>query len=1193
MLTNFLSFEMRFWFRGFMVWVFTLIIGVLFFGASSSDQVTVGRALENTHRNAPFVIQNFYAAGAMLTLLMVTAFVNSAAARDFQYNTHQIIFATPMRKRDYLLGRYLGSTFVAVIPMLGISLGILVAKYMPWVDAERWGPISWSAHIQSILVFAIPNTLFISAIIFAIAALTRSTITSFIGALCLMVAYGVAESFMSDIENETIAKLVDPFASHTYGLITKYWTVADKNTRVIGLEGMMLLNRLIWLGVGAAVFAFTYSRFRFEERARKSKKTVDATTSKPVFVPIPAAKLDHGIAAQVAQFLGQVRIEFFSLVKTTSFIVILLAATLNCGLALAFSANEGYGVSSLPVTYWILDLIRGTLYLFLVAIITYFSGVLVWRERDARSDEINDALPYPNWIPYVAKFCALAGAIVLILLVAAGAGIFAQTWHKYTRFQLGLYFTEFFVLDMSRFLFLSFLAFLIHVLSPNKYVGYFAFVAFLLVNIFIWRPLDVATAMVRFGSIPSYIYSDLYRFAPFVSGLVWFHLYWYLFCGLLAVASVLLWPRGKETRIKERWHSARSAYSRALVTTGVALTVGFVACGVWVYYNTQVLHKLTSENQGKKRSADYEKTYKKYEGMNQPRIQAVKYWIDIYPDQRNLVFRGEQIIQNKGDAPIAEMHVNLQREIETDLQIDRASIKSDDTYLNYRIYTLTPPLAPGESINMKYTLKYTNRGFEQNVTRREVVQNGTFFNNAIAPQIGYQNGRETSDRNDRRKQGLPETHPMPYLERNCTAHCGNTYLSNNSDWVSVETVLSTSPDQIGVAPGTLLREWQQDGRRYFHYKLDQNSLNFYSFISARYEVAREDLPDGVKSEVYYHPEHKWNVKKMQDSIRKTLDYCTRSFGPYRHKQARIIEFPRVASFAQAFPGTMPYSESIGFIANINKPEDIDKVYYVVAHEMGHQWWAHQIIGANMQGATLLSESLAQYTALMVMEHEYGRDMMRKFLSYEMDRYLRSRGAERLKERPLLRVESSQGYVHYSKGSVALYYLKEMIGEEAVNQALRKLISEWAYKGPPYPTSYALLDDLREVTPREFQYLLADLFEDITLFANRTMTANAKKRSDGKFDVTIEFESRKIKADEQGNEKDVAVNDWMEIGAFAKPPKGRKYGDTLHRERVHITSTKNKFTFTVDKEPEKAGIDPFSLLIDRIPDDNLKKVTLSL
>jgi aminopeptidase N len=177
----------------------------------------------------------------------------------------------------------------------------------------------------------------------------------------------------------------------------------------------------------------------------------------------------------------------------------------------------------------------------------------------------------------------------------------------------------------------------------------------------------------------------------------------------------------------------------------------------------------------------------------------------------------------------------------------------------------------------------------------------------------------------------------------------------------------------------------------------------------------------------------------RDELREVLDYLSRSFGPYAHKQARIIEFPRVARFAQAFPGTMHYSEAIGFIANLDHPDDIDMVFYVVAHEMAHQWWAHQVVGANMQGATLLSESLSQYSALILMEHEYGRDLMRKFLRYEMDRYLRARGRERLKERPLLTVEAEQGYVHYRKASVVLYSLKEMICEEAVNRALRRLV----------------------------------------------------------------------------------------------------------------------------------------------------------
>jgi ABC-2 type transport system permease protein len=209
----------------------------------------------------------------------------------------------------------------------------------------------------------------------------------------------------------------------------------------------------------------------------------------------------------------------------------------------------------------------------------------------------------------------------------------------------------------------------------------------------------------------------------------------------------------------------------------------------------------------------------------------------------------------------------------------------------------------------------------------------------------------------------------------------------------------------------------------------------------------------------------------------------------------------------------------------------------------------------------------------------------------MDNYLRSRGRERLKERPLLTVESQQGYVHYRKASVVLYDLRENIGEDKFDAALRKLIAQHAYIAPPYPTSWALVNALSEQTPAEDQYLIKDLLEEITLFSNRTLDATAHKRADGKYDVTIDVETRKFKADPKGNETEVPLDDWIEIGAFAKPEKGRKYGRTLYRDRIHMTQAHSTYTFTLNELPDKAGVDPFNLLIDRVPDDNVKSVTM--
>jgi ABC-2 type transport system permease protein len=1193
MLNHFLGFEIRYWLRGWMLWVFLFIVALMIFGATSTDQITVGGALENTYRNAPFVVENFYSFMCLLTLLMTVAFVNAAASRDFASNTYQMVFTTPLKKFDYLTGRYLGSALIAVIPMMGISIGIIVGKWMPWVDAERWGPVNWTAHLYGLLLFAIPNTLFIAAIIFAIAVLTRSTVTSFIGGLVLLTGYGVGQALTSDIHHETWAALLDPFAIRTYGLATKYWTVAEKNRLAMGYGGLLLWNRLIWLTVGAGVYAFAYSRFRFEERAGRKKKAAE-NEERTAVVSVTPHELTQafGFGAQWAQFWGGLKVEFFGLVKSTSFIVITCAALLNTVPSLILSATEGYGNTSFPVTYRIIEIIQGTLYGFLLAMVTYYAGVLVWKERDAGMDDIHDALPHREWPSYASKLIALLGAIFLIVCFAMVAGVLTQVFGGYHRYQFGLWVTELLGMDFTTFIFFAVLAYFIHVVSPNKYIGYFIFITFAIANIFAWRPLHVATLLVQFGGQPNATYSDFFGFAPYWTSWLWFTAYWFAFCGLLAVASILLWQRGRERGWKLRLRAARLRFTGPFRVLAFLLLAVFVGTGAWIYYNTKVLNTILSENDRDVISADYEKTYKKYEKLLQPRITDLKYAIDLYPERRAATMRADTIIQNETAQPISALHLTYSGlDYRTEVQIDGAALKQDDQRLQYQIYDLSPAMQPGEKRHMRFTVTREPRGFENAVSVLQVVENGTFFNNQdVSPQIGYQVGRELTNRNKRKKFGLKEKDLMPALERNCTADCMDTYISNNSDWVNVETVISTSPGQIAVAPGSLEREWTENGRRYFEYKLDHFSLNFYSFMSADYEVARKEW-NGIKIEVYYLKEQPWNVPKMLRSVEKSFEYYTTNFGPYAHKEARIIEFPRIAQFAQAFPGTMPYSESIGFIANLKNPDDIDMVYYVVAHEMGHQWWAHQVVGANMQGATLLSETLAQYSALMVMEKEYGRDQMRKFLKYEMDNYLRSRGRELLKERPLLKVDANQGYVHYRKGSVVMYYLKEMIGEDAVNRALRKVLQQYAYAPPPYPVSYALVDALRDETPPQYQYLIQDLFYDITLFSNRTLSASAKKRADGKYDVTIHVDSRKFKADEKGEEREVAVNDWIDIGAFAKPPKGKKYGKTLYRERVLMKSGEGTYNFTVDEAPDKAGIDPFLLLIDRIPDDNTKTVDI--
>jgi aminopeptidase N len=409
-------------------------------------------------------------------------------------------------------------------------------------------------------------------------------------------------------------------------------------------------------------------------------------------------------------------------------------------------------------------------------------------------------------------------------------------------------------------------------------------------------------------------------------------------------------------------------------------------------------------------------------------------------------------------------------------------------------------------------------------------------------------------------------------------------ISRDADWVTFEATVVTDADQTAVAPGYLQRSWKEGNRRFFHYRMDAPILNFYAFLSGRYAV-RRDRWRNVAIEVYHHPPHTYNVDRMVGAVRKSLDYFTAEFGPYQHRQVRILEFPRYAEFAQSFANTIPYSEGIGFIAQVEK-DDIDYPFFVTAHEVAHQWWGHQVVGADVQGAAMLSETLAEYSALMVMEREFGRARIGRFLRYEMDQYLRGRSSEGRAEMPLALVEQQQ-YIHYNKGALAMYALRDYIGEARVNAALKAFLDQWKYRGPPYPTSRDLLGHLRAATPDSLGYLVDDLFEHVTLYDNKAASATYRRLPNGLYQVDVRVNARKVRADSLGNQIERPVNDLVDIGVFGADKETPVYL-AKHRVRAGAQTVR----VVVKEMPERAGIDPLFKLIDRNIEDNTVDAELS-
>lgn len=1192
MLREFLKFDLRLQLRSPLVWIAAAVFALLAFGAASSDAVQLGGSVGNVNRNAPYVIVQWFGVFSVLGLFIVTAFVAQPLLRDTEMRTDELFFATPMRKGDYVWGRWSAGVIASIVVYACAGLGMIIGAAMPWLDQERIGPFSLQPFGWSFAVLIIPNLIFIGALLALLAVTTRKLLGVYIGVIGFFVLWLVAQQMTSDIEYRSLGALVDPFGVNAFGQETRYWSANERNTQVPAVAGALLHNRLLWLCISAVLMTVAHLSFkpmREGTQARKRRKqaastAARATTDAPIVqVSQRAPVVDRD--AHLSQFVHQLQFDVRGVLRSVPFLIILAFSIFNLGASLPF-LDALYGTSVHPVTGLMLELIRGSFAIMLVLIVGYYGGELVWRERDAKLHEIADALPVPNWVPLAAKTLALLMVVAMFLLVGAATTIVFQLLSGYTDLQPLTYLAGLAMLAVP-FMLMAIAAIFLQVVSNHKFLGYLLFILFLVI-IQMLPTLDFEHHLYQYASTPGAPYSDMNGYGHFLIGWAWFNAYWAAFAVFLLIIAAAFWPRGLAGNWRARWRAARAAMTGAPTIALAGALVSFIAAGIWIFYNTNVLNEYVPSELRQDRQAQYEKSYRRYKDLPQPTITAVRADVDIYPQERRLAIRGRYVLRNTHATPIEELHVYLSTQADrSTLVFGDADLQVNDRKTGYRIYRLHAPIAPGASRDFDFDLEYVEAGFSNEANPNSVLYNGTFFDNtAVLPQFGYNEDAQLVDRAERRKRGLGEVPRVPKLEDEAARRYN--FISRD-DWIDFEATVSTSADQIALAPGYLQREWEENGRRYFHYKMDRPMMPYFCFLSADWEVERAMWRD-IPIEVYYHEQHPYNVKRMIEATQKSLDYYTREFSPYQHRQVRIIEFPRYRQFAQSFANTIPFSESIGFIANLDDPDDIDYVFYVTAHEIAHQWWGHQILGANVQGAGMLSESLSQYSALMVMEQEYGRDKMRRFMKYELDRYLSGRGSELIAEQPLMRVEN-QPYIHYSKGSLVFYRLRDELGEDVLNLTLARYLADKAFQQPPYTTTREFLDYLRADTPAAKQPLLEELFGKIVFYDNRVTDATWMQRPDGVYEVTIEYSLAKSQSDGKGVETPLPMTDEIEIGVFGRAPgASEREENVLYFDKRRLEQPQGTITLEVASEPYDVGIDPYNKLIDRLPDDNRMRAT---
>ena len=1187
MFSKLAKFEFNYFRKQPSFYVTSLIFFFLTFMAMVSENVQLGVAGSNVNFNSPQAISQTLIIMSIIGMFLVANFVGGTATRDYGFKMNGIIHSMPISKTDYLWGRLTGATVFCLLVFLAVPFGTLIGTFMPWIDADRLGATSLYPYLWTYLIFIIPNFIFCGALFYSFAMLSRSMMGMYLGVVGFFVLYTFSGVFLRDPTMLTMSAMLDPFGLRAFSQTTKYWTPHEMNSLTVGLDGLILQNRMLWMSLSILIIGITHFLIDIRKlpKIKVAKQTKDS--NKEINKSILAIKPVASSASQLARFIARTKFEISQVIKSPAFIILCLISLFNLSV-IFFVPSGAFGTDDWPITRKMTNVIIESFAMLIMIIIVYYAGEAVWRERQQGMGDIVESTSSSNWVLYFPKVIALF--VVMLLLVAFGVAFTAlfQASKGYLTFEWGVYFATIFYTFLIPVLMTCILSVFFQVISSNKYIGMLLFVLYLIVTLVLTR-LGLEHNMWNFAELPSTTFSDMNQYGHFNLPILSYNLYWLGLSIILVTLGYGLYRRGAEYNLKYRWSLLLSNLGKSGIIATIFGIVLFVGMGAFIHYNTRVLNNFISEDQAFAFAENYEKKFKQFENRPIAKITDLNVNVDIYPNQRKVEADGYYIIKNKTNNSIDKTLLSWDAKSKVEISGNGIELKDFDAEHKVGWLHFNPVLNPGDSIKVEFKVFRQALGFVDKESDNSIVANGSFINNMVLlPHFGYFKGVEMKDRQERKKRGMSPPQRTAKLEDETMYRTG--FLGPEADFINFEAVVSTVEDQFAITPGYLQKEWVKEGRRYFHYKMDSPIFNFVAFLSGQYEVVKENYKD-ISIEVYHHQGHDSNVQKMIDAVKMSLDYYKQEFSPYQHQQVRIIEFPRYASFAQSFSNTIPYSEEIGFIADLRDKDKIDWVSFVTAHEMGHQWWGHQLMPADVQGSAVLSESLSEYSAYLVMEKLYGEHQLRKFLKWELDRYLSGRSREILEELPLMRVENQQ-YIHYQKGGIVMYSLKDRLGEAKFNGALKSLLEEFQYQSDPYPTTLDLVRHIKAVADPKDMDFIDDAFAKITLFDLKTKSATAKKLENGNYLVELTIEADKYYADGKGEETKDKVDDYFDIGIFSADPDEAKGQDhVLKFDKEYIATGENKLSFEVKQLPKYAGVDPYIKMIDRNSDDNMIAIEL--
>ena len=404
-------FELDYQLRRAWPWLFFVVLLALSF-LMARDSSLADALYEDFFANSSFSVSKTTVFGGLIWLLVAAAIAGEAAARDIATGMHPLVYTAPISKAEYLGGRFLAAFVLNALLLLTVQVGIVLGIYSPGVDPEVLGPFRPAVFLSAYAFIALPSAFFGTALQFAISLRSGRPMAGYGGSLLLVFMGFFVATLVAFTVKRGLGTLLDPIGIHfIVEDLAHAWTTAEKSHRVLALEGALLTNRLIWLGVGVLTLAVTYASFHFAHRTerrwwKRLTRRRDAHAPVPgglgitpvVPISVPRVPRTFGFTLHARQMMATAWESFLSIAKSWGGLAVLVGIP-ALTVVVVLDQVGSLGATLVPTTARVIAELTGPLsnemsrWVIIPVVIVFFAGELVWREREAGVNEITDAMP--------------------------------------------------------------------------------------------------------------------------------------------------------------------------------------------------------------------------------------------------------------------------------------------------------------------------------------------------------------------------------------------------------------------------------------------------------------------------------------------------------------------------------------------------------------------------------------------------------------------------------------------------------------------------------------------------------------------------------------------------------------------------------------------------------------------------------